>query len=208
MSAHPQPTAGPLTAEEYLRRERAAETRSEFSGGEIVAMSGATEAHNLVTLGIAAALRAELRGRPCRVYMADMRVKVSARGAYRYPDVAALCGEPRFEDERRDTLLNPALLVEVLSESTERVDRGEKFAEYRRLESLQEYLLVSQARPWVERYERHGDVWVLSEAMGLDAEVVLSSVGCTLALRDVYGGVDLEAPTPDAPPPGAAPPAP
>lgn len=191
MASLPQPAPRPLTPEEYLARERASEFRSEYVAGEIFAMSGATRAHNTISLNVAAELRAQLRGRPCEVYIADMRVKVSARGAYRYPDVVALCGPPRFDDATHDTLLNPSLIVEVLSESTERVDRGEKFSEYRRLDSLREYLLISQHHRLVERYERQGDVWVLADFTEPEQRVELTSIGCTLTLGDIYERVEF-----------------
>lgn len=186
-----------MTPEEYLARERVAETRSEYVAGRIQAMTGASEAHNLIAGNVFAGLHARLRGRPCRVYTADMRVKVSGAGLYTYPDVVALCGTPEFEDARMDTLLNPAAIVEVLSEPTERYDRGEKFARYRRLESLREYVLVAQERVMVEHYARQGDLWVLSELSRLDAALPLSALDVELPLSEVYERV---APFPEEPP--------
>jgi len=175
------------TPEEYLVLERKAEYRSEYLAGEIFAMSGASERHNLITLNIAAALHAQFRGRPCRAYVNDMRVKVSSTGLYTYPDVVALCGEPRFDDEQKDTLLNPTLIVEVLSSSTEAYDRGGKFGHYRKLTSLAEYVLVSQEEAHIEHYMRQSDnQWLLSEAGGLQEIVHLPSINCTLALVEVY----------------------
>jgi Uma2 family endonuclease len=192
MASQPKPAPRPLTPEEYLAQERASEFRSEYVAGEIFAMSGASPAHNTIALNVAAELRAQLRGRRCSVFISDIRVKTSKR-AYRYPDVVALCGEPRFDDAQRDTLLNPSLIVEVLAESTEKADRGEKFFEYRRLESLRECVLVSQHRPLVERYERQGDLWVLSDFTELDERVELPSLGCVLTLGDIYERVDFAA---------------
>ncbi|HET7321600.1 MAG TPA: Uma2 family endonuclease, partial [Longimicrobiaceae bacterium] len=133
------------------------------------------------------------RGCPCEAHVNDMRVKVSPTGAYTYPDVVALCGEPRLEDSHLDTLLNPALIVEVLSPSTEAHDRGEKFAHYRRLESLQEYILVAQDRVSVEQYTRQGDVWMLSETDDPDGALTLTSVDCSIPLREIYDRVDFAA---------------
>src|SRR5437870_1310644 len=133
-----------FSPEEYLALEREAEYKSEYVDGFIIAMSGTSRRHSLIAGNVFAAIHAAIRGRPCEVHTSDLRVKVTATGLYTYPDVVALCGEPRFEDEVLDTLLNPDVIVEVLSESTEAYDRGKKAARYRRLESLQEYVLIAQ----------------------------------------------------------------
>ena len=185
-----QPTAK-MTPEEYLERERQAETKSEYFAGEVFAMAGAGEAHNLIVTNVIIALGTQLRKRPCKVYPSDMRVLVSPTGLYTYPDVVVVCGEPRFLDEKRDTLLNPTLLVEILSESTEAYDRGKKFEHYRQIESLQEYLLVSQVAPRVERFLRQeAGTWLFSEAKGLHATAELTSIQCRLPLAEVYEKVD------------------
>ncbi len=126
-----------VTPADYLAAERKSALKSEYINGHVYAMAGASRVHNLIALNTASELRAQLRGRPCEAYVNDMRVKVERTGMYTYPDVIALCEEPRFEDENVDTLLNPTVIIEVLSPSTERYDRGEKFAHYRRLESLE-----------------------------------------------------------------------
>lgn len=194
-----------LTAEQYLAIERAAEFKSEFFAGEMFAMAGASEEHNLVVANVVGELHAQLKGRPYRLYPSDMRVRVSATGLYTYPDVTVVCGERRFDDEKNDTLLNPTLIVEVLSPTTEAYDRGDKFAHYRRLDSLREYLLIAQDRQRVERYARQADgqQWLLTEFSDPEAVVPLPSIGCELALADVYDKVDL---TPGASPlrPGPA----
>lgn len=170
----------------YLDLERRSEVRSEWLDGEVVAMTGGSREHNLIVGNLVGELRAQLKRRPCEVYPSDLRVRVPA-GLYTYPDVVVACGEPRFEDEHRDTLLNPTLLVEVLSRSTEAYDRGEKFERYRTLDSLAEYLLVSQTRPHVEQFLRQPDGrWLLAEATGLEATIDLPSIGCRLALAEVY----------------------
>lgn len=184
-----------LTPEEYLALERAAETKSEYIQGDMVAMSGASRSHNLIATNLASELRNQLKKRPCEVYTADMRVKIQTlrRPLYTYPDLVVVCGEPQLEDEHLDTLLNPLLIVEILSPSTESYDRGRKFAAYRTLASLQEVLLVPQDEPRVELYTRQSDHrWVLSEATGLDAVVQLSAVGCELSLREIFDKIPQE----------------
>jgi Uma2 family endonuclease len=189
-----QPTHTP---EEYLALERQAEHRSEYVNGHIYATTGASTAHNYIAGNIYTALRGRLRGRPCRSFIGDMRVKVAPTGMYTYPDVVALCGEPRLEDAHIDTLLNPAVIVEVLSPSTERYDRGEKFAHYRRLPSLQEYVLVAQDRARVEHYARQGEQWVLTALEGLEATLPLPALDCAIPLEDIY---ELVAPFSGEPP--------
>jgi len=187
MSAVLTPTH--FTAEEYLTLERSAPTKSEFHDGQIYAMTGASREHNLITFNIAGELRDQLKKRPCEAYINDMRVKSAEARSYHYPDIVVVCGTPQFEDAHVDTLLNPTLLIEVLSSSTEAYDRGGKFAHYRKISTLREYLLVAQDQPSIERYLRQGDVWVLSEALGLDATVPLESINCVLSLREVYDKV-------------------
>jgi len=189
VSAVPKPL---LTPQEYLSRERRAETKSEYLRGEMFAMSGASREHNLIATNVSAELQQQLRERPCEVYQADMRVKVSPTGLYTYPDVTVVCGEPQFEDAEVDTLLNPTVLVEVLSPTTADYDRGGKFTHYRRLASLQEYVLISQDRPLVEHYVRRGaDEWLLTEQRGLDEVLVLPSIGCQIPIAEIYRKVSL-----------------
>jgi len=190
MSLQPQAR---YTPEEYLALERKAAYKSEYVNGEIFAMSGASERHNLIAGNIFAALHGQFRRRPCRAYVNDLRVKVSPTGLYTYPDVAALCGEPQFDDEQQDTLLNPDVIIEVLSPSTEAYDRGGKFGHYRKLASLKEYVLVSQEEPHIELYVRQADSqWLLSEASALQEVVLLPSVNCSLSLADVYDKVEFD----------------
>lgn len=184
MSAVPKPY---LTPQQYLARERRAETKSEYLRGEVFAMSGASRKHNLVATNVAGELRQQLRDRDCEVYPSDMRVKVSPTGLYTYPDVTVVCGEPEFEDAEVDTLLNPKVIVEVLSASTADYDRGRKFTHYRRLASLREYVLISQDRPLVEHYVRQGrDQWLLTESSSLEETLVLPSIECQLPLAEIY----------------------
>ena len=183
------------TAEEYLALERAAEYKSEFYSGEIFAMAGASEQHNLIVANLVRELGLQLKKRPCKTYPSDMRLKVASTGLYTYPDVMVVCGKALLDDEEQDTLLNPTLIIEVLSPSTESADRGSKSGHYRKLESLQEYLLVSQTKPHVEHYSRHPDHrWLLSEAEALQSEIRLSSVECVLPLSEIYDKVEFALP--------------
>jgi Uma2 family endonuclease len=178
-----------LTPAEYLAIERKSETRNEYINGRLYAMSGASRRHNLITLNLAREISQQLRAKPCEAYAVDMRVKIDPTGMYTYPDIAAVCGEPQFEDSRIDTLLNPTVLIEVLSESTEAYDRGEKFAHYRRLESLREYVLVAQDRIRIEHYRRDGEQWIFEEAGGtLD----LPAIGCSVSVEAIYEKVIFE----------------
>ena len=181
-----------LTPEDYLAIERGAEYKSEYFNGEIFAMTGASEPHNAIVVNTTIQLGNQLKKRPCRLYANDLRVKVSPTGMYTYPDVAAACGELRFEDGYIDTLLNPSVIVEVLSPSTEAYDRGEKFAHYRRLDSLMEYVLVSQDKVRVEHYTRQAGGWLLTEISDLDGVLRLASIDCSVRLRDIYDKVQFE----------------
>jgi len=184
------PSPNFITEREYLDVERKAEIRSEYIGGRIYAMSGASERHNLIVGNLHGLIWSALRGRECRAYVNDMRVKVAPTGMYTYPDIVALCGEPRFEDQNLDTLLNPAVVIEVLSESTEAYDRGEKFAHYRRLESLREYVLVAQNKVRVEHYRREGEQWILSEISDPDSILHFPSIDCQVSLASIYERVE------------------
>jgi len=186
------PDSSRLTVAEYLERERRSEGKSEFLNGEIFAMTGASRPHNLISLNVGAELRVQLKQRPCEVYVSDMRVKVSVTGLYTYPDVVVACGEPTFEDAEVDTLLNPVLLVEVLSRTTADYDRGEKFEHYRRLPSLREYLLVAQHRRQVMQYVRQADnAWLLTETGESGDSLYLPSLDCHLLLAEVYAKVQF-----------------
>jgi Uma2 family endonuclease len=196
MSAQSQPsvsTAG-LTPEQYLEAERAAAFRSEYYNGRVYAMSGGSYAHAQIITGLTAELRQTLRKRPCSVVSSELRLRVSPGGLYTYPDVVAVCGEPRFADDQKDTLLNPTLIAEVLSPSTEAYDRGFKSAQYRTIPSLQEYVLVSQSEPRIEVFHRQKDgYWLLSEAIGLEAACRFESLDCGVLLADVYDKVTFSA---------------
>src|SRR6266446_4681156 len=181
-----------ISPEEYLRLERQSEYKSEYVNGEIFAMTGASRKHNLVAGNIFRELSQQLKSRQCEAYVGDMRVKVTATGLYTYPDVVVVCGEPKFEDEHLDILLNPTVLVEVLSKSTERYDRIAKSSYYRTLDSLAEHLLVAQDKVRLEQYSRQSDrQWLLLDYRTLEDVVGLQSIDCSLALRDVYDKVPV-----------------
>lgn len=182
-----------FTPEEYLAIERGADHRSEFVHGAIRAKPPSNVTHNTIVGNLLVALSTHLRGGPCEVFCTALRVKALATQAYLYPDVVALCDAPDLEDSFGDTLLNPAVIIEVLSESTERYDRGDKFAHYRKIDTLREYILVAQDKISIEQYVRHGDHWMLSEITDLGGVLRIEALGCEVALRDVYERVDLAA---------------
>ena len=180
-----------FTPEEYLARERKALTKSEYRDGQIYALPGASRKHNLIAVHITGELYIQLRTRSCEIYTNDMRVKVSSAGLYTYPDVVVVCEEPRFEDSHFDTLLNPTVLIEVLSPSTAAYDRGEKFKRYQYLDSLCEYVLISQDSVCVEHYLRQEQDWDLTEFRSLDDVFSLVSIGCELSLQAIYAKVQF-----------------
>jgi Uma2 family endonuclease len=182
------------TPEEYLALELSCETKHEYYNGEIFAMSGASKQHVLIVTNLVVELGSKLKEGPCTVYSTDLRVKVAPTGLYTYPDVVVLCDEPRFSDEQQDTLLNPALIIEVLSELTKDYDRGGKFEQYRTIESFVEYLLIAQDRPHVEHHTRQPDgTWILRETNNLEDTLQLKSVPCSLRMVDIYARIDFPA---------------
>jgi Uma2 family endonuclease len=184
-----------LSPQEYLAQERLASFRSEYLRGEVFAMAGASYEHTLIKDNLAGEARNQLKNGPCHVLTSDMRVKVDATGLYTYPDVAVVCDEPQFEDAAVDTLLNPRAIVEVLSDSTEKYDRGAKFGHYRQLASLQEYVLVAQDRPLVERYVRQPDgSWLLMAFEGMSQVFAFTSVPVHIPLAEIYSGVTFPDP--------------
>jgi Uma2 family endonuclease len=197
MSATPQPK---ITPEQYLEMDRAAEFRREYFNGFVYAMSGGTHVHALLIASLTATLYAALRKRKCSITASDMRLRVSTGGLYTYPDVMVLCGHAHYAVGGTDTLLNPTVIVEVLSPSTEACDRGFKFHQYQLIESLEEYALVSQKEPRVEIFRRQssGD-WLLSDAQGLDAKCRFLSVDCEIELAAIYESITFD-PAESAPP--------
>ncbi len=181
------------TADEYLAWESEQSTKFELIDNYIVAMSGASRAHNIITVNITASLYFQLRKKPCEVYQADMRVQAERESSYTYPDVVVVCGEPKFRhDTNPETLQNPTLIFEALSPSTEDIDRGRKFAQYLQLPSLEGYFLVSQDKPRVESYTRQVDGWLYQDHAGLDAKLRIDAIGVSLSLEDIYHKVPFE----------------
>jgi Uma2 family endonuclease len=183
-----------ITPEQYLAAERKAERKSEYINGEVFAMAGVSRHHDSIVANLIIRLGGQLQDGGCEVHTADLRVRVRPRGSYMYayPDVSVVCDKPQFEDVHFDTLLNPKVLIEVLSPSTEPKDRGEKAALYRQLASLAEYLFIAQNRVHVEHYVRQPDGnWLLSERDKLEDTLELRSVGATLKLADIYHRVTL-----------------
>ena len=181
-----------FTLEEYLAIDRQSEHKNEYFDGELFAMTGASRKHNLITANVTSSLHIQLKGRQCEVYASDMRVKVSSTGLYTYPDVIVVCDAPTFEDKEIDTLINPTLIIEVLSKSTEGYDRGDKFGLYRKLDSLLEYILISQDKHHIEHYVRQSDnQWLLSEEDDLRATIVLPAIKCELALAEIYYKIEI-----------------
>ncbi len=196
MSASPKRL---LTPEEYLAIERDVREKHEYYRGEMYAMSGASSEHNQITFNLAGLLHGQLKDRPCFAYVNDMRVSVKPAGLYTYPDAVITCQKPQFEDKQLDTLLNPQVVIEVLSDSTESYDRGKKFEMFRQLESLREYLLVAHDRPQVDHYTCDDErQWRLKGVSGLDATIELATVNCRLSLADVYAKVEFPPPSPEA----------
>jgi Uma2 family endonuclease len=188
-----------LTEAEYLEIERRAEFRSEFLDGEMFAMAGGTRSHSLIKCNLIHALMTQIKDGPCRVYGSDMRVKVPASGLYTYPDASVACGQDEFEDQQEDVLLNPSVIVEVLSDSREAYDRGKKFELYRRLPSLREYLLVNQHKPLVEQYVRQENgEWLFRAVASMESKLALPSLGIAIELAKVYANVRF-APEPGPP---------
>ena len=180
-------------ADKYLAWESEQPTKFELIDNHIVAMSGSSRSHNILVAAITALLYFQLRGKPCEVYPADMRVQVKRQATYTYPDVVVVCGQPRFRaDAKPSTLQNPMLIFEVLSPSTEDIDRGRKFAQYLQLPSLEGYFLVSQDRPRVESYTRQADGWLYQDHVGLDAKLRIDAIGVSLSLEDIYHKVPFE----------------
>ncbi len=176
-----------VTPEEYLEMEREADFKSEYFSGQIFAMAGGTPEHSAIGTNIAGELRSRLRGKPCQVYNSDLRVTVMQSGLKTYPDVTVVCGEQYFHPLDQNSLINPTVIIEVLSGSTESYDRGAKWTLYQSLDSLQEYVLVSVSTPRVERFTRQDNgLWLYESIGGLDGEIRLASLDIVLPLAEVY----------------------
>ncbi len=186
-----------ITEAEYLALEEHADFKSEFFNGEVFAMSGASSTHSEITVRLGHELVNALDGRPCKVFGSDTKIKTSATGLYTYPDVSVTCSSPEFDDSKSMVLLNPQMICEVLSSSTEAYDRGTKFRHYESLQSLKAYVLLSQWEHQAEVFWRmsHTDAWGYLRARGLDAQLTIPSMNLTLRLAEIYKGIEL-APVP------------
>ena len=181
--------------DEYLAIDRASDAKSEYLDGVIYAMGGATARHVQIVGNVARELGNQLRDKPCVVYAADLRIRVSRQGLYAYPDVVVVCGDPVFIDNELDTLTNPLVIVEVLSSSTKNYDRGEKFERYRSIGTLREYLLIAREKVHVERYARRTDgAWVLHETNSAGGTIELESVRSRLPVPEIYFKVSFDSP--------------
>ncbi|MSU62981.1 MAG: Uma2 family endonuclease [Pedosphaera sp.] len=179
-----------LTQQEYLEVERRAHFKSEFFDGEMFAMAGGTPHHSLIATNLAREFGNALKGRPCIPYNADLRVKIEATGLFTYPDLSVVCGPLEFAPGTDDTIINPTLIIEVLSDSTEAYDRGKKFEHYRQIRSLKEYVLVSQKEPKMEIFTRQADDrWLLSEASDLEVKFEITSLGIAVSPAEVFANV-------------------
>jgi len=178
-----------LTEEEYIEQERNAPLKSEYYRGEVFAMAGAKRKHNAIVTALVAGLYPILKDNPCEVYPSDMRVGNKQDRFYTYPDVSIVCGKPEFIDEREDVLLNPSVAIEVHSESTEKYDRGGKFALYRNIPSIQEYILVSTEERKIESFARKGEDWTYKESHGKTFS--LQSMDVLLNLNSIYEKVEF-----------------
>jgi len=179
-----------LTEEEYLEYERKAETKSEYYRGELFAMAGARASHNIILSNLIRDLGNSLRKKPCTVFPSDMRVRVSSTGLYTYPDISIVCEKPIYLDSKEDTLLNPFVILEILSDSTESYDRGAKFQMYRNIPELKEYVLVSTKYKKIESFVRNTDLWVLYESIDSNP-FLIQSLGIEISLEDMYEKVEI-----------------
>src|SRR2546421_12240189 len=186
--ALPQEYLPALTGEQYLEIERFSEIRHEYLDGLVYAMAGESRDHSRICFNLAGIIQPQLKGKPCRGFSPNMKVRAGIGGLYAYPDLMIVCGEANFHDEHGDVLVNPTVIFEVLSPSTEKYDRGEKFRRYRtEIESLQDYVLVSQDQFRVEHHHREADgAWSQTETIGKDGVVVLKSIECSVPLTEVY----------------------
>jgi Uma2 family endonuclease len=182
-----------FTPDEYLALERQSEIRHEFLDGTVYAMAGESLAHSTICFNLAGTLHPQLRSGNCQGLSPNMKVRAGEAGLYAYPDLAIFCGEAIFHDKHRDVLLNPTVIFEVLSRSTQTYDRGEKFERYKSIETLRDYLLVSQDRAHLEHYSRNPDAsWSHAELDGPGAALTLDSINCRVPLADIYDRIDFE----------------
>jgi Uma2 family endonuclease len=195
------------TVEEYLELERASEERHFYVDGYIFDMAGESPEHGTICSNLNAQINLQLRGTRCRVFSKDTKIRSgparsdTKKGLYSYPDLVIVCGEMKFHDQRRDVLVNPSVIIEVLSDSTEAFDRGAKFLRYQNWNpTLTDYLLISQARPVIDHFVRQGGAWIYTIYQGLEQRVHITSVDCMLHLSEVYERIEFSTQPEDQPP--------
>jgi Uma2 family endonuclease len=181
-----------VTPEEYLAREAQAEYKSEYHNGEMYALAGGSVNHNQIVVNLTVSFSRLFERKPCRVFATDVRLHIKQSGLYTYPDVMVVCGKIEFVPGRDDTVMNPIVLVEAWSDSTQAYDRGEKFALYRQIPSLQEYVMIDQTQPYVEHFRREGNFWVLETLEQMDAILILPSLECEIPLAVMYEKVEWQ----------------
>ncbi len=181
-----------VTPEEYLAREEKAEHKSEYRNGEIVALAGGSANHNQIAVNITTSLAQQLKPKGCRVFTSDLRLHIAKRGLYTYPDVMIICGRLEFVPGRNDTVTNPIVIFEVLSQSTEVYDRTLKFAMYRQIPSLQDYVLIDQTKPYIDYFRREGHFWVLEALERIDTTLTLRSLDVSIPLETIYSQVECQ----------------
>ncbi|HZF41231.1 MAG TPA: Uma2 family endonuclease [Blastocatellia bacterium] len=188
------------TVEQYLEMERASEERREYVDGYVYNMAGESPNHSRINVNLLTILNLQLREKPCEAFSPNMKIRSGPflkeqktnKGMFSYADVSVVCGEPQFHDKFQDVLINPTVIIEILSESTEGFDRSEKFRRYRtHIPSLQDYVLVFQTLPWIQVYSRHSDGWLMTDALGLETSIRVPSIDCHLPLSDVYDRVEF-----------------
>ncbi len=182
-----------ISPAEYLKIDFRSDHKNEYFDGQIYMMAGASANRNLIAVSLGVALHTRLRNRGCSIYASDMRVKVEETESYTYPDVSVVCGQPRYENTTPETLLNPKVIFEILSPSTEQHDRGLKLRHYRKIDSLTDYILVSQSAYHLEQHARQpDDTWLLTDIIGREAVLHLPSLNCEIELAEIYQQVSLE----------------
>ena len=187
-----------FSPEEYLAFERDAKTKHEYLDGEVYAMAGGSPSHNAISFNATVTIGSQIKGRNCRGYTADQKVRTDPQDLFSYPDITIVCGDPKFHDEKKDVILNPTVIIEVLSPTTEAYDRSEKFARYRTIQSLRDYLLIAQDRPCIEHFVRQKGkrLWLYNVETELSSSLWIESIKCDLKLADVYELVEFPAKRP------------
>ncbi len=183
-----------ITEKEYLALDADSDSRYEYVDGYVIAMAGASREHNIIALNTSTSLNVQLRDTPCEIYQSDMRVQTKVNKGYRYPDIVVVCGAPTFADTSPVSLTNPTLIIEILSSSTADKDALQKAEEYRQMASVQEYVLIAQDSPHIQRYYRQDDInWLFTELIGLDKQLTLKSIDCVLMFSEVFRRIEFEA---------------